>query len=1515
VAITHSSGDRFLFEYNAAGRLIKLTDHAGRETTYAYDAGDEHLISVTRPDGQSTQYAYVTNADVLRNHHLLSVSPPGGPDVHFSYDALGRLGGQHLAADEESISYAYDSAGKTAVSDAFGNTTAIWLDSRGRTSMVQNPLGYRSQLQYDAASNLTRIVGPTGLTSQFTYDADDNLIVSRDPLGYETAFGYGGPYKDLVWVRDARGNATQYQYDDRGNVTRITYADETYESYQYDGVGNLIASTNRRGQTITYGYNSRGQLISKDYPDTLDTVDFRYAYDTSGNMTSAIGPEGTTAFTYEARTDRLLRIDYPAIAGRSLFFTFRYDTAGRRVQRVDQDGYTLNYTYDAGGRLDTMTDASDSVVVDYDYDAAGRIDLKTLGNGVYTAYEYDPASQLLSLTNRRSDGEVISSFGYTYDWAGQRASMITREGTWSYGYDPLGQLTRVMHPAGREVTYTYDAVGNRTRVKDNAVTTAYTANAMNQYVDVGGVSYTYDVDGNLISEAMNGLTSTYSYDIENRLIAVSMPAGAWTYSYDSIGNRKTSSYNGATTQYIVDPVGLGDVVAEHDASGNLIVRYDHGLGLISRTNASANVGYYLFDAIGNTSELVDQVGHVANRYTYDPFGISLARTETVPNPFEFIGEHGVMDDASGLAFMRARFYSAATGRFVSADPIGLSGGINLYGYTANDPVNAIDPNGLKPTASPSTDDPRSPGAVKISERQEKLLEEIYRRMKQAEDNGSTLKFKVEPPTPVTSPRGRNPTPESIQVASYSPGAYATYLNFLSLSESLSGLAAAWLADGTSHLQHSDQLRPEEWLSSQMSKNFPSAFGKTTLVTSWSPEDKWGPAGYDAPDTAAGAEKRFVSAGGTFNYRIEMWNKPEAPAPTQDATIYDVLDPEVFDLSTFQFTRVGFLKWDQPLAGGQSINIRIDARPDINIAVDVTGTFDPETGRIEWWFHTVDPLTGDYPDDPQAGFLPPFNPETKYEIGWMEFTVKLKDDLTTGTEIANQAFVQFDFFGPWGPAPKDRPWINTIDVGNPASHVLPLADTIRTGQFLVQWTGEDDPGGSGVVSFDVFVSENDGPFAIWRDGTTETSAVFDATDGHTYAFYSIATDGVGHREAAPSMPDARTTFAANRPPTGLELTTAELAENEPAGTLIGEFSTVDPDLDETFTYELADSESYPDNLQFVIPAGTNELQSVGPFDYEAKNAYTIQVRSTDAGGLSIERTLVIAIINVNEAPSGLQLADNRVWENLLGQVIGELTVGDPDVGQTHTWEVHDARFQIVGGTLKLMDDQFLQLTLGATVEVPITVTDSGIPAVSSRLSIVLTVIGNPFPWENAADPYDVNQNGEITPQDVLVVINEINSRQNSTFDGRLPPTRPASSKLPFFDVTGDGLCTPGDVLKVINYINARPPSGGEAEAISPPASRFPTLGSEFTNRFVPNFQRHTPAHASAALAGLGRRETDLHRGSTSCTPPSNATSRRQPATVNAWMWEDELEAVLKEIATDVLEGWIPAGQRRRASASA
>ena len=75
-----------------------------------------------------------------------------------------------------------------------------------------------------------------------------------------------------------------------------------------------------------------------------------------------------------------------------------------------------------------------------------------------------------------------------------------------------------------------------------------------------------------------------------------------------------------------------------------------------------------------------------NRYTYDPFGVSLGKTETVANPFEFVGEYGVMDEGNGLEFMRARFYAARLGGFTSPDPLGLSGGMSLYHYTDNSPV-------------------------------------------------------------------------------------------------------------------------------------------------------------------------------------------------------------------------------------------------------------------------------------------------------------------------------------------------------------------------------------------------------------------------------------------------------------------------------------------------------------------------------------------------------------------------------------------------------------------------------------------------------------------------------------------------------------------------------------------------------------------------------------------------------------------------------------------------------------
>jgi hypothetical protein len=183
----------------------------------------------------------------------------------------------------------------------------------------------------------------------------------------------------------------------------------------------------------------------------------------------------------------------------------------------------------------------------------------------------------------------------------------------------------------------------------------------------------------------------------------------------------------------------------------------------------------------------------------------------------------------------------------------------------------------------------------------------------------------------------------------------------------------------------------------------------------------------------------------LDYRIEFWNEEGARVPTQDAIIFHALDPNVWELSSFEMTQLGFLDWHQE-ASGKVIDIRIDCRPEMNIAVEVRAGLGMEIpgfahnaditdSTLVWWFHAVDPTTGEYPEDPMAGFLPPFDPETGEDIGWVEFTVEPKEGLSTGTEIGNVAYVEFDFLGDLyeHPAPKDdegnpNPWINTIDAG-------------------------------------------------------------------------------------------------------------------------------------------------------------------------------------------------------------------------------------------------------------------------------------------------------------------------------------------------------------------------------------------------------------------------------------------------------------------------------------------------------
>jgi hypothetical protein len=304
-----------------------------------------------------------------------------------------------------------------------------------------------------------------------------------------------------------------------------------------------------------------------------------------------------------------------------------------------------------------------------------------------------------------------------------------------------------------------------------------------------------------------------------------------------------------------------------------------------------------------------------------------------------------------------------------------------------------------------------------------------------------------------------------------------------------------------------------------------------IVLSISPEDKYGPSGYDAPGTPPGGLQRWIPAERPIDYRIDFWNEEDAPAATCDVIVTDQLDPNL-DRATFKFTEFGFLDWRVQLEPCQYFNVDVEnvqidlsryypGAGVINLVVNVEGTFDPATGQIEWQFHALDPITRQPPEDPLAGFLPPIT-DSGWEIGWVAFDVSPLSGVPTGTVVENQSYVKFDV-DVFKAAPPGGPFTNTVDSVAPTSGVLALPTESPYG-FHVCWSGTDDAGGSGVHDYSIYVSDNGGPYTAWLTNTTETCAMFEGVGGHAYSFYSVARDNVGNVEGPHALPDATTTVA-------------------------------------------------------------------------------------------------------------------------------------------------------------------------------------------------------------------------------------------------------------------------------------------------------------------------------------------------------------------------------------------------------
>jgi len=393
--------------------------------------------------------------------------------------------------------------------------------------------------------------------------------------------------------------------------------------------GTTVESITKGTEAITFGYD--GKLITSESLTGTLNQSLGYTYNNDFNIT------GFTYFTITRNTQNGLP---EALIGGTLSQSRTFNGYGEQdgqVSTISSQGISSwSLAQDDNGQITQKIETVDGNTSTYDY-------------------TYDPMGRLLTVTK---DGTGTPVEEYDYDIKGTR----------------IYEMNSLRGIAGRSFTYS----------DEDHILTAGTA------------SYQYDVDGFLTTRTDGAEVTTFNYSSRGELLDVNLPGGSiLEYIHDPLGRRIAKIDDGITVEKYLWQ-GLTRLLAVYDGSNNLIMRFEYADGRMPVAMTRGGATYYLtYDQVGSLKAVADSAGNVVKRIDYDSFGNIIDDTNTAFDmPFGFAG--GLHDRDTGLVRFGYRDYDPDTGRWTAKDPILFAGGdTDLYGYVLNDPVNWVDPDGLK----------------------------------------------------------------------------------------------------------------------------------------------------------------------------------------------------------------------------------------------------------------------------------------------------------------------------------------------------------------------------------------------------------------------------------------------------------------------------------------------------------------------------------------------------------------------------------------------------------------------------------------------------------------------------------------------------------------------------------------------------------------------------------------------------------------------------------------------------
>ncbi|MET8759533.1 RHS repeat-associated core domain-containing protein [Lentzea sp. NPDC004782] len=657
------------YRYDARGRLTEIVDTTGLPYRYEYDDADRLTAWVDR-ENYRYQYFYRADGRVVRgegDHGYLSAD--------FHYDLENRV---------------------TTVTNSLGQTTAFHYDEHNHLTAVVDPLGNVERTEYDRYHRLLSRTDPLGNTTRYTVDAEGDPVRVDRPDGTTVTVTYNELRQPLEVV-GPDGARWRYTYDERGNLLQVTDPADAVTTYTCGEHGEPRAVTDALGNTTRILTNDAGLPVAVTDPSGASET---YTRDARGRLIAVVDPLGAVTTLEWGAADRPVRQthadgrtqiwewnangDLTAITDRAGHTTrFEVGPFQSVTARTDPDGTRHTFTHDTELRLTDVTNPQ-QLTWQYRYDAAGNLVAERDFNGRTAAYAHDAAGRLAHLTNALGDTIALER-----DSLGRITGQLGGDG-WitTFGYDAAGQLVRAANP-DCELSFTRDPVGRVLTETVNGRTT----------------TSTYDPLGRRVSRRTpTGYTSTWQYDPVGRPAALTSGVNRITFGHDAAGrevHRWLSPEVAVTSTW--DNTGrltARQLVGVEGAGGQRVSRVRFGRSWTYRADGAIDS---MTDADGARRFDLDELGRVTavraatwtERYAYDAVGNLTFAEDTRAADSSVAGPREVTGTLVRRAG-RTRFDHDAQGRLVRSVRRTLSGGqlTSTYRYDARDRlVEAITPNG------------------------------------------------------------------------------------------------------------------------------------------------------------------------------------------------------------------------------------------------------------------------------------------------------------------------------------------------------------------------------------------------------------------------------------------------------------------------------------------------------------------------------------------------------------------------------------------------------------------------------------------------------------------------------------------------------------------------------------------------------------------------------------------------------------------------------------------------------